>query len=145
MLRICAVTAGLLLTPSYVSAMNNSNTSVVQVMLFVGFWVGVFYAGYRALKAIWKRRKGITAWTVAQKEAIRDEYSWQSVSDGPRRKVATRPLSRGSGGYPSLCTKGHTQTQSDNSTPSQQTASRSPPILPFRRLSWLFSFFCGCS
>jgi hypothetical protein len=53
---------------------NNDIGTVIEVVLFVGFWVGVCYVGYKVIYhligAIWKRRKQITTWTVAQKEAI---------------------------------------------------------------------------
>ena len=54
----------------------------VMAVLFVGFWVGVFYVGYRVLKAIRKRRKQITTWTVegdGTKRAKRDILRYQEL------------------------------------------------------------------
>jgi hypothetical protein len=83
-LRICSAIAGLLLTPSYALAMSNNNKKeLLLVVLFVGFWAGVIYAGYRVLKAIWKRRKGIATWTVAQKEVIGGRID--EMGDGTKR------------------------------------------------------------
>jgi hypothetical protein len=56
--------------------MDSDIPTTVVVWLFV---VSVFYVGYRVLKAFWKRRKQITTWTVAQKEAkIFDTENWLS-------------------------------------------------------------------
>jgi hypothetical protein len=62
---------------------NNDTKAVFLIVLFVGFWAGVFYAGYRVVKAIWKRRKGITKWTVAQKRAVGERID--EMGDGTKR------------------------------------------------------------
>jgi len=101
MLRKCAGTAGLLLTPSYAAAMDHHDTrDAVLGVIFVGFWVGVCYVGYRVLKAIWKRRQQITTWTVAQKEAIGDsidevgEAIGDSIDEVGETKRAKRDILR---------------------------------------------------